>query len=320
MKRPTSRLICPAVVLLVGAVSACGLITDESRIKVARIGDEVITRGDLDNYIQQLPIEERYRTKSKQAKLEKLQQMVARNILLKEVDKRGIQVTDEEVDREMQRRGIQDISPEALGDYGPVQGAGHDHGHAMPNQRESIAIEIRLAKLQQQAIPPGLTVSDEEIEKAYEANKANFVEPESVFMRFVTCASVEEAQKILERTRAGEEFAEIVRKTAAETQRKAGEGSMPLADVGPQELNDAIRAAEPGDIVGPIMRGAEFDVVQLVERRAPRQVPLDEVRNRIGQRLAFDKAQQAQVKFFTDLKEAYQVEIFPDNLPEEMPY
>ncbi len=314
------RLFSLLVFLLGGAVGACGLITDESRVKVARIGDEAITRGDLDSYIQQLPIEERYKTKSKQAKLQKLQQMVARNILLKEVDKRGIQATDEEVDREMQRRGIQDINPEALGDYGPVDGAGHDHGHAMPNQRENIAIEIRLAKLQQQAIPPGLKVSDEEIAEVYEASKASFVEPESVLMRFVTCASMEEAQKILERTRAGEDFAEIVRKSAAETEGKAGEGAMALAEVGPQELNDAIRAAEPGDMLGPVGRGAEFDIVQLIERRAPREMPLNEVRNWIGQRLLFEKAQQAQVKFFADLRESYGVEIFPDNLPEEMPY
>jgi foldase protein PrsA len=308
------------VLLLVGAVGACGLITDESRIKVAQIGDEAITRGDLDNYIQQLPIEKKHNVESKQAKLDKLREMVDRMVLLKEADKRGIQASDEEIDNEMARRGIQDMSPEVLEQYGADEGGDHEHGHAVSNQREDIAIEIRLAKLQRQAIPPGLTVSDEEIEQVYEANKARFVEPESVFMRFVTCASMEEAQKILERTRAGEDFAEIVRKTAAETQGKSGQGSMALASVGPPELNDAIRAAEPGDILGPIRRAAQFDLVQLIDRRAAREIPLDELRNRIGQQVIVHKARQAQVQFFADLNESYKVQIFPDNLPEDMPY
>jgi pyrimidine operon attenuation protein/uracil phosphoribosyltransferase len=72
--------------------------------------------------------------------------------------------------------------------------------------------------------------------------------------------------------------------------------------------------------LGPIGRAAEFDIVQLIDRRAPREIPLDEVRNWIGQRLLFEKAQQAQVQFFADLRESYQVEIFSDNLPEDMPY
>ncbi len=314
------RLFTSIVLLLGGAVGACGLITDESRVKVARIGDEVITRGDLDSYIHQLPIEKKHNLKSKQAKLEKLREIVDQRVRLKEADKKGIEVTEEEIDREMARRGIMDITPEALEDYGPLEGADHEHGHAMPSQREDIAIEIRLAKLQWQAVPAGLTVSDEEIEQFYEANKARFVEPESVRMRFVTCTSLEEAQKILDRTRAGEDFAEIVRKTAAETQGRSGQGLIALADVGPQELNDAIRAAEPGDILGPIRRAAKFDIVQLIDRRAPREIPLDEVRNGIGQRLLVEKAQQAQVQFFADLNESYQVEIFPENLPEDMPY
>ncbi|MCK5557492.1 MAG: SurA N-terminal domain-containing protein, partial [Candidatus Hydrogenedentes bacterium] len=253
--RPKFRPLPFMLLLLYGAVGGCGFITDEGRIKIAQIGDEAITRADLYTHIQQFPIEQRYKAKSKDAKLQILLKLVETKLLLKEADRRSVQVTDDEIENEMKRRGVQDISPGVLEDYGPVEGEGHDHEQERQSQHEQIAMELRLAKMQRQAIPPGLTVSDEEVEQFYEANKERFVLPESVRIRFVTCPTIEEAQKILDRTRAGEDFAGIVRETSVATQGKAAQEwppslYTPLERIGPQELRDALREAESGDMIG----------------------------------------------------------------------
>ena len=119
--------------LFAAAFSACGLITDEDRIKIAQIGDQAITRGDLDLHITGLPIDQkrqymgaRARANTKEVKLRILEQMLVRELLTMEADKRGIEVTDEEIDNEMKRRGIGTMSPDALQEYG-AEGETHDH-------------------------------------------------------------------------------------------------------------------------------------------------------------------------------------------------
>ncbi len=45
-----------AVILLLGtSLTACGWVVDEDRIKIAQIGDEALTRGDLSSYILGFP-------------------------------------------------------------------------------------------------------------------------------------------------------------------------------------------------------------------------------------------------------------------------
>ncbi|GAF82961.1 unnamed protein product, partial [marine sediment metagenome] len=126
-------------------------------------------------------------------------------------------------------------------------------------------------------------------------------------------------------TRAGEDFAGIVRETSVATQGKAAQEwppslYAPLEGIGPQELRDALREAESGDMIGPVERVDGFDVVQLIDRRARGAAPLDAVRQGVRQSLLFHKAGQAYSRFLADLRESYQANIFPENLPEDMPF
>ena len=155
-----------AIALLFAAsFGACGLITDEDRIKIAQIGDQAITRGDLDLYITSLPIEQkrqymgaRARANTKEVKLRILEQMILRELLMMEADRRGIEVTDEEIDNEMERRGIGAMSPEALEEYGSE---GETHDHQEHGIREEIRRELRLAELQREVLSPTLRASND---------------------------------------------------------------------------------------------------------------------------------------------------------------
>jgi foldase protein PrsA len=305
-----------AVALLLGAaLTACGMIVDEDRIKIAQIGEEAVTRGDLSDYIQLLPIEHRHQTQSKQAKLKVLEQMIVETLLLREAKKRGIEVSDDEVEQEMQRRGLGTMGPETLEDYGQEVEGYHQHEH---NVEEEIDRELRLRKLQMQVIAPSLNVTDEQVRQFYEENKAKYAIADFVRIRFLTCSTMEEAQKIVDRVNAGESFEDIFKKNFAETEGEGGQEwppniYMPIGRMGPAELRDGLKEAQPGDIIGPVKREDGFDVVQLIDRQPP---PLDGLKRD----LIIGKSSEAYKQFIAKLKEDYQVQIFEDKLPQDRPY
>lgn len=304
------------VAMLLGTVlTACGMIVDEDRIKIAQIGDETITRGDLSAYIQGLPIDQSYQTKSKQGKLQVLEKMIAEKLLLMEADKRDIQVTDEEVHEEMQRRGLGGMGPETLEDYGPGVEGYHDHEHDIEEQIET---ELRLRKLQVQVIAPILSATDEEVRQFYEQNKERYVMADLVRIRFITCSTVEEAQKIIDSVNAGERFEDIFKKIFSETEGQGGQEwppnvYMPIGRMGPAELRDALKDAEPGDLIGPVKREDGYDVVELIDRQPP-QTDL------LKRDLIIAKSSEAYNQFIAQLKEDHQVQVFEDKLPEDRPY
>ena len=302
---------------------ACGLITDQDRIKIAQIGDGAITRGDLKSFLQELPIEQRYKARSKEAKLQVLDQMIVKRLLLKEADRRGLQATEDEIQNEMMRRGVMNMGKEAREDYGIDEQAQRDYQRG---EYEQIKTELRTAKLIQQIVPPGLTVSDDEVKQFYEQNKERlFTLPERVRFRYITCPTKEEAQKILERVRAGEKFSEIVNKRAAETQGKAAQelppsAFVPLDRIVPEQLRDAMKKAKPNEIVGPVQRQDGFDVVQLIEHQKAGVVPFDQIKDPLKQNLLMAKFSQTYTAFLDQLKQQYQVKVFAEKLPEDMPF
>ncbi len=308
--------------LLAAAFSACGLITDEDRIKIARIGDRAITRGDLDLHIATLPIEqkrqymeERARGSTKKVKLRILDQMVEHGLLIMEADRRGIEVSDEEVDNEMQRRGMGIMSSDALAEYGGGEAV---HDHEQRAVREEIKQEIRIAKLRSQVLSPLLRMSDEEIRNHYEANKNRYVMIERARIRFVTCPTMEETQKIIERVQAGESFADIVKKIEEDTGGEAAQEwpesvHMPLGGMRPPQLRDKLMEAEPGELIGPIEREDGFDIVQLIDRQPPGR---DMLRNTVIRDLLGNTWND----FIAQLKEDYKVQVFADKVPEDRPY
>jgi len=257
----------------------------------------------------------RARVSTKEVKLRILDDLIQRELLTMEADKRGIQVSEEEVDNEMQRRGLGAMSSTALEEYGA---GGEVPDHEQQAVREEIAQEIRIAKLRSQVLGHLLRMSDEEVRNHYEANKSRYVMIDRIRIRFVTCPTMEEAQKILDRVQAGESFADIVAKIEEETQAKAAQEwpetvYMPLGGMRPPQLRDKLMQAEPGELIGPIEREDGFDFVQLIDRQPPAR---DVLRNTVIR----DLLATTWNDFVAQLKQDYEVQVFPDKVPEDRPY
>lgn len=117
--------------------------------------------------------------------------------------------------------------------------------------------------------------TDEEVQEALDANPENWIS-EVCASHILTLTSAD-ADAVLERLEAGEEFADLAIELSIDTVSAGQGGSLGCADPAgyPFEFAQATRTAEIGEAVGPVQGQSGFHVIQ-VQSREP--TPFEDVR------------------------------------------
>lgn len=190
-----------------------------------------------------------------------LDSLITRNLLLREALRRGI-------DRRSEVRA------------------------RLEQARNSILLEALLREVAEKA--PGL--SDEELRKHYEENKANLLEGERVRVRHILFKEAGKAEEMARRARRGEAFDQLM------VESEAAGGS--TADLGliergafDAEFEEAAFGAAENSIVGPVKTIYGYHVLQVLEKRPAGLPPFEEVKGKI----AADLREGAQRNAFDDL-------------------
>ena len=91
-----------------------------------------------------------------------------------------------------------------------------------------------------------------------------------------------QAQKILERAQAGEDFAKLARETSDDAATRADGGDLGYfgKDMLPKAIEELVFAMKVGDVRGPIRADRGFHVIKLVDRKIKDPKPFDEVEGR----------------------------------------
>lgn len=140
-----------------------------------------------------------------------------------------------------------------------------------------------------------LPAEDEELRDFYEQHREDFVEGEQakashVLIRLSPDASQEQraaaqlrADSVAEMARAGGDFAEIARKNSEDPGSKEQGGDLGWFGRGAMvpEFEQAVFAAKPGEIVGPVKSQFGYHVIKVEEFRPELQRPFDEVREEV---------------------------------------
>src|SRR3954467_11139120 len=96
-----------------------------------------------------------------------------------------------------------------------------------------------------------------------------------------------QAQKILERAQAGEDFAKLARETSDDAATRADGGDLGYfgKDMLPKAIEELVFSMQLGDIRGPIRVDRGFHVIKLLDRNRGRTKPFDEVKDDIRNEL-----------------------------------
>ncbi len=221
--------------------------------------------------------------------------LVQREILYQEALKRGLTVTQDELDKhwEEELRRITDHvvkkDSQPLTESDVLELAGMDRQTAMDEVRKEVLIDKIKDEL---AREEGVKVTDAEIAEAFKERSEFFKRPESyhlrqIFVRFAdekgnVDPAVKEAARAkieaaMDRIRAGESFASVAQDLSdAPDSDNGGDMGMYPAAVLPPFYTEPAADMEPGDVSNIIESDLGFHIIKLVEFKPGSEGKLEE--------------------------------------------
>ncbi|MBN2409288.1 MAG: peptidyl-prolyl cis-trans isomerase, partial [Candidatus Aminicenantes bacterium] len=144
--------------------------------------------------------------------------------------------------------------------------------------------------LETEALKPDIEVTEEEIEKYYQDNLDQFKEPEKIRVGRIflsgadkeTTASQKEAEVLLDRLKAGADFAQIAQASSQDEKAKDGGdwGTTEWRRLPAQE-REAIGSLSAGELSGIIETANGLAILKVIEKEPERIQALDQVSSRI---------------------------------------
>jgi peptidyl-prolyl cis-trans isomerase C len=183
--------------------------------------------------------------------------------------------------------------------------------------------DILNAKTIQAEVAPRLTVTDEEMDTFYKANPDQFKEQEAVRASHILFgvakdaapaakqAARTEAEGVLKRAKAGEDFAALAKQYSKDPGSAAVGGDLnyfPKGQMVPA-FDAAAFALKPGEISNLVETEFGFHIIKMTDRRAGRVVPLAEVKDQLSNYLKQRKQQTLVEQYLLSLKSKYRVEV-----------
>ncbi len=200
-----------------------------------------------------------------------LEQLIARKLIAQEAAAKGITVTEEELDED-----IQSIIDESF------QGSRDDflnvlefYGINEDSFREDARLNLLVRKLAMTQIDP----TEEELTAFFEERKSLFEEPETVEARHILVETQEEADEIVDLLRDDGDFAELAAERSMDQSNKDNAGYLGFFGRGEMvmEFEEAVFALEIGELSDPVQTTFGFHVIELLDRKEGTVVEYNDV-------------------------------------------
>ncbi|GAB2533550.1 peptidylprolyl isomerase [Gracilibacillus alcaliphilus] len=217
---------------------------------------------------------------------------VLQQLVLKKVVTGNFEVSDEEVDQE-----VEQYKEEAgdQWDFFLTQNGFTDE--------DALKEEVRFNLAQQKAATEDVEVTDEEIQERYDRMSTNLQ------ARHILVEDEETANEVIEKLDDGEDFAELAEEYSTDPGSASNGGD--LGEFGPgrmvPEFEDAAYALEIDEISEPVETTHGFHVIQVTDRVENEDIePLEDIQDRLRREIATTKVDQAafQTKIQEMMKDA----------------
>ena len=255
---------------------------------------------------------------------EAMDMLIEQELIIQAAAARGIEVTPEEIDVawadlsepfDSKRQFLLRLETE-----GYTEDGYRDHLERM------IAAKKYLDGIRMQA----MQVSDAELEQYYRDNEYRLTFPEEVRARHILLswkplgkpddrkALFEQMQEILDKARAGEDFARLATEYSDDSSRLHGGdvGFFRRGQMVPPFEAAAFALKEPGDLSDIVETAFGLHIIRLEERKPARLLPLDEIREKLRAHISEEKVARAEADEKARLRAEAEIEIL---IPLERP-
>lgn len=175
-------------------------------------------------------------------------------------------------------------------------------------------------------------VTDEDVRKFYEENPAQFEEPERVRVSHILLRTVDavtreplpeevrqakrkQIEELLQRARAGEDFAALARQYSEDpgSKDRGGEYIFARGQMVP-EFEVAAFRLQPGQVSDIVTTAFGYHILKMSERLPARRVPLDEVKEAIRDHLTTQAIQKVLPDYVRKIRAEENVEVLVEEL------
>ncbi|MEW5826942.1 MAG: peptidylprolyl isomerase, partial [Candidatus Bipolaricaulota bacterium] len=214
-----------------------------------------------------------------------LETLVFRVIADAEVAKRGIQVSDAELDEEFTKQyeaflASQGLNEDAL--IAALLATGQTIESFKESGRKNIYDQMLLLKLEREIASP-IEISDEELDAYWTEHRSEYETPEQVRASHILVETQEEAEGILADLEAGADFATLAREKSIDTGSGAQGGDLGFFGRGAMvaEFEDAAFVLAIGETSGAVQSQYGFHIIRVTDRKDALTPELADVRDEV---------------------------------------
>jgi foldase protein PrsA len=270
--------------------------------------DGTITQEELDRAIQQTAarqgLPEVPATDDPQYDL--LEEAALSDLLLAvwvrgEADERGIEITDREIDEELQNL----IESPDFGSQKAFDRFLEQSNFTEDEARARLELQLISNRVQEEVLPAEPGINEEEIQAYYDENQAQFEQPETRDVRVVQTKTEAEAQDALDRLEQDDSakgWEDVAKEFSTDEATKNTGGLREAVVQGQSEglLDQQIFAAPTGELVGPFGTDAGYYVIQVENVNPAETVPVADASEQIRQTLVSARQQEIAQAFQED--------------------
>ncbi len=294
---------------------------------VAKVNNDIITRGELEHTRQQLEAELKQQknlagvalaTELQKHQADALRDQIDQLLLVQRAKDLNINV-DPDVTRRLAEIQVESkiSDPDKFHEWVRQQSGGQSFEDVKLQMKNQIATQRVIG----QEVGSKISVPQAEIQKYYDDHKTEFVREEMVFLREILIAPTDKtpagwaaaekkAKDIQARARKGEKFSQLARDySAAESAKSDGElGSYKKGQLR-KEIEDVVFKQNKGYVTDLVKTDNGYVFLKVEERYAPGQAALEDVKNEVMEHLYTPRMQPALRTYLTKLREDAFLEI-----------
>ncbi len=290
----------------------------------AVVGENIVLASEVEEKagvlmadISRIPDPDKRAARATALRREVLERLIDDDLILQQAAELKLSISSEQVDA-----SIEEIKKQNSIDDDQLREALKSQGMSMANYRADLRRQLLRFRVLNVAVGSRVTVSDDEVKAYYDRHMKDManvqVRASHVFIAIpegADAAAVKDrraqAEKVLERARAGEDFAKLARELSddAATRSEGGDLGYFGKDMLPKAIEDMVFAMKPGEVRGPVRADRGFHVIKLVDRKTKEPKPLDEVKDEIRMQLRQKDMERQTKVFLAELRKKTLVDI-----------
>ncbi|MEG9295232.1 peptidylprolyl isomerase [Mangrovibacillus sp. Mu-81] len=277
--------IVGGMVLIGALLAAFGFSKEEV---VAKVGQESISKEEL------------YTTLVDQYGEAALDTLIAEKIVELESGKEDITIKDSEIEAELQ--SIKD----SYGDEDAFNEALASSGSNLDTVKKNIESYLLTEKL----LKDRISISDDQINEYFEANKDSFAQAEQVEASHILVDDEETAKEVKDKLDNGGDFAELAKEYSTDTSNAESGGELGFFAKGEMvaEFEDKAFAMKAGEISEPVKTEFGYHIIKVTDKKDAKEAVLDDHKEEIKD-ILFDQALQTEYgTWLEEQKEEYTID------------